>query len=118
MTSALKTLTPTATEPQRIDFDFNSASPFTLFNLLADDTIDKVEVSITEAFDDPAATLELGTVANSSLIFSTSEIDPGQVADYVNDQNNVITLAEILRLLITPGTSTQGKGFVLLTIRR
>ena len=118
MTKAIQSLGGGGTLPKPILFQFDTVSPLTLFNLIASDTIDKVEVCITEAFDDSAATLEVGTVGNPSLIFSSSQINPQKVGDYVCDQNFLITVAEVLRLTINPGTSTQGKGFVVITIRR
>lgn len=118
LTSALQSVGGAGTLPQEVSFEFDTASPLTIFNLLSNDLIDKSEVTITEPFDDPSATLELGTVANPDLIFSTSQIDAQAVGDYVCDKNIKITTNETMRLNINPGSSTQGKGFVLITIRR
>ena len=104
---------------ETVYFTFASPSPLTLVNLKAGDIIDEADVVITTAFDDIAATLEVGTVAIPGLVLPTNKINP-TVLDrtFTSSVKHEIGLAEILRLTITPGTSTQGAGFVLFTIRR
>jgi len=101
-----------------VRFQYNSISPFILVNLQANDVIDKTEVTIFDEFDDPAATLEVGTVANPGLILSTDEIVPQEKNTFRNEENYEVLINEILRLNITPGASTKGNGVVLFTIRR
>jgi hypothetical protein len=101
-----------------VNFTYASASPLTLINIPANTWVDKAEITITDEFDDVAATLKIGTVANDNLLLDTFENDPLVKGDYSNDENILIALAEILRLTINPAASTKGAGTVFLTIRR
>lgn len=102
----------------KVAFAFDGSSPLILIVLKPGDIVDNIEVTITTPFDDPAAALQVGIVANPDLALGPSEIDPDVASTYSNGENFEILVPEILRLLITPGTSTQGAGFVLFTIRR
>ena len=104
---------------ETVFFSFSTPSPMTLANLKAGDIIDEADVVITTVFDDAAATLEVGTVASPGLVLPTTKIDP-TILDrtFTSSVKHEISVAEILRLTISPGASTQGAGFVLFTIRR
>ena len=106
------------TELITVDFSYNTASPMILLNIPPNTWVDKCDISITDEFDDLSATLEVGTVANPDLLLGTAENIPSVKGDYSSDINHLITLAEILRLIINPGTSTKGSGTVFLTVRR
>ena len=116
----MATLTVTNDEiVERVDFTYASSSPFTLYNLLAGDDITEVKLVITTAFDDPSSTVQIGTVATPGLVFDTNESDVTKAnCQWTSFTIYEIAVNEILRLLITPGTSTQGAGYVLFTIRR
>lgn len=103
---------------ERADFTFATSSPAFLFNLSAGDEIVEARVVVSTAFDDPAATLRMGTVADPDLIFATGESDPTTVGQSICLVAHELSLTEILRLLISPGTSTTGAGHVLFRIRR
>ena len=101
-----------------INFSFNSGTPMILLNVPPGLWVEESGLVITDDFDDPLATLEIGTVATPDLLLSALENAPSVIGDYFNDEKFKITLSEILRLTINPGTSTKGSGTVFLTIRR
>ncbi len=100
----------------RVNFTYNTVSPLTIINLLAGDEIDTVKLVITTAFDDASATLSVGTVASPTLIFNAVKANKAQ--QYSSFEHHTIGLAEILRLTINSGTSTQGAGYIIYRVRR
>lgn len=105
-------------KPLLVHFDYTTASPLALTTLDPGDLIDEVEVTVEVPFDDPAAALQLGTVAAPALLFGPADIDPLMDCQYHNALNIEMAVAEVLQLQIAPGASTQGAGFVLVKIRK
>ena len=99
-------------------FNWNDASPVDFGTLVNGDEIVNTEVEITTVFDDAAALVAIGQVTNPSNILDTARIDPQNIGTYANQENFKITGADGVRISITPGTSTQGQGRVVVTIRR
>lgn len=106
------------TEMIKVDFTYNTASPLTIFVGNVNDVLADCEVKISEAFNDNGAKLEVGTVASPDVIMNSQMIRPNKAALYGADQNYVFTISETVRLTITPGASTQGKGYVLIQVKR
>ena len=100
-----------------VDFAFNTVYPLIIGALNPGEKIVESEVKIINAFDDPAATAQLGLATSPTLIFGPTDIRLDLVTTYANTQNFDITAVESLRLNINPGASTQGNGQVLVTIR-
>ena len=99
------------------DFAFDGAFPVDLAILGAGGFIDKVEFVVEVAFDDPAATLKIGTVAAPELVFAAVDTDLTILEQYVSEVNHRILADDILRLVIEPGASTQGSGYVNFVLR-
>jgi hypothetical protein len=100
----------------RVNFTYASSSPFTVLNLQANDEIDQIKVVITTPFDDATSRIDVGTVATPKLVFDA--LRPTKLKQQTDFNHHLISVAEILRLLITPGTSTQGAGYIVYRIRR
>ena len=90
----------------------------TILNLQAGDLIDRVEIELDTAFNDPLATLLVGTVAVPNLVLDATDSVPSRAATYGNDNNFPVSVAEVLRLTLNPGASTAGAGRILFLIRR
>lgn len=103
---------------ERVDFTFATLSPTFLFNLSSGDEILNASVVVSTPFDDPTATLRVGTVADPDLIFAAGEVPTNSVGQATCFVAHEISTTEILRLLISPGLSTTGAGHVLFRIRR
>ena len=97
---------------------FSAFSPLILANLSAGDIVVDCEVHIDATFDDPNATIEVGTPAGVGSVMAANENDPQVAATYGTDENYIATVAETFQATISPGASTQGSGYVLATIRR
>jgi len=100
-------------------FTYLDSSPLDFDSFVAGDEILDSEIEITTVFDDPAAALSLGTILQgANVILAISHIDPTVLGTYHNPINYTIGGADQGRLAINPGTSTQGAGRVVLTVRR
>jgi hypothetical protein len=104
--------------PLSIPFDFSSSSPLALSQLLPGDIVDQVKVVIEAGFDDPAATLRVGTTQDPDLVFAAGEVACQTLGDYESEQDFKIGTATSLVLTIARGASTRGSGFVLIRLRK
>lgn len=101
-----------------IPFLFSTASPLAIVDLPAGATLNRAEIVITEAFDDPASTLQLGTAATPGLVLDTTENDPSALGQYQSTEDERAFVAATLQLEITPAASTTGGGYVLYKLKR
>lgn len=99
-------------------FNFDDVSPIDFGTLKAGDEIVDAEVEITTTFDDASALVTLGQTTVTGNILNSAQIDPTVVGTYHNAENFKITGADGVRIQVVPGTSTQGQGRALVTIRR
>ena len=91
-------------------FTFATPSPLVLGTLPAGSVVVRVVVDIEVAFDDPAATLQVGTLAAPGLFLGTTDIVPQSANQYSTEM--VTPTAAQVQLTIAPGASTQGSGTV------
>lgn len=108
---------PISTDPL-LDFAFNDASPATVIPLVAGAIVEWVKLVISTTFDDPGATLQVGTTAQPGVVLSAVQNDPGDDSVFSTDVPLRVTAPTNLILTISPGTSTQGAGYVLARIRQ
>jgi hypothetical protein len=99
------------------DFSFATVSPALIQALGGSAVVEWAQVIMTTVFDDPAATLSLGTTADPSGVLSASQIDPTELAVYSTESPLRLAAPSTLQLTISPGASTQGAGYVLARIR-
>lgn len=101
------------------EFDFNTSSPTDVGDFHLGDIIKNTEVEILEAFDDPAAWVQCGTVLlGGAVILAQAHIRPAKLGGYATQENFWITGDDQFRFMISPGASTQGRGRVLVEFRR
>ena len=105
------------TDTVEVSFAFNTASPLIIRGMLAGETVINAEIQINTAFDDPAATLELGIATDTDMIFTSSSNMPDTVGVYHNEVNYNFSSPDNIILTINPGVSTQGSGDVVLQIK-
>jgi hypothetical protein len=98
----------------RVPFTFASASPLLLLSIPAGSAVNRCALVITTTFDDPTATLSVGTAFSPAALLATSDIEPGIAGQYESDLIVPFTPAETLILTLSPAGSTQGAGYVLL----
>jgi hypothetical protein len=96
----------------KMGFVFSDPSPVVLAQLLPGYTISRVTLLIKIPFDDPSATILMGTSAAPGLFLGTQDSTPTRVDQYNSELIHNITLADILLLTINPLASTQGAGIL------
>ncbi len=113
------TLFRNSTAPQLLSvaFAFNTPSPLILVPVSAGGIISRAQIQITTAFNDPTATLLLGTSASPSLVMGAADSVPSIADAY--DVETMVTFPGIdkLQLTINPGASTQGAGTLYYELR-
>lgn len=72
-----------------------------------------VELYVSETFDDVAATAEVGTNAVPDLLMTNADLDLNSIGDYENNPVIEVAGGETVYLTLSPGTSSQGKGGVI-----
>lgn len=98
----------------RVPFTYTSSSPLTLLSVAAGGAVNRVALVITTAFNDGAATLQVGTLFSPALLLAAGDNVPGVLGQYESDAVVGFVTAQAVVLTIAPGASTQGAGFVLL----
>lgn len=101
-----------------VPFTFATASPLDVTPILASDVIDRIGIVISTAFDDPSATLRLGTVGSPGFFLDTNQNDATTVGQYESDLITASPGTTTVRLTIQPLASTQGAGLVIYKLRR
>ncbi|MCS7001218.1 MAG: hypothetical protein NZ518_00060, partial [Dehalococcoidia bacterium] len=71
-------------------------------------------VRVVVAFDDPSATISIGTGAMPGAVMPSSFVDLRQALEYENTPDLQLSAGEQVIVTITPGFSTQGSGQVFL----
>lgn len=99
-------------------FDYTTTSPLDFGLLNPGDVVVLSDVIVEVPFDDPTAILTLGQASNTGNILDSTSIDPTTSGTYNSIQAFPISGADAIRLQVVPGTSTQGSGIVVVSIRR
>lgn len=103
----------------RAPFAFDDTSPLHIYQTPSFSvTVLTAQIQLNEAFDDGAATLTIGDAGDSDRLFTAADIDNiTEAGVYTTTPNHTYASTTAVQLTITPGTSTQGSGFVLLEVQ-
>jgi hypothetical protein len=91
-------------------YSYTDVNPLDLVIVPTGKTVIAATVIVVTPFDDPTATLSLGTTANANSILTTADIIPGSVGTYTAYPATRYGSDTQLVMGIVPGTSTQGDG--------
>jgi len=91
-------------------FTYTTASPFLIQAVTAGQLITRATLVLTQSFNDPAATIGLGTTADPNLIFAPGDVDADTTSQYDNEGLVVFPSNDYFILTLSPGASTQGAG--------
>lgn len=97
-----------------VAFAFGDAASM-IFVPDATGTLTEVRVKMTVAFDDAAATIVLGTIAEPDAALPAEYCDPTTISEYEYTPDLRLAPGEGVRITISPGTSSAGAGIVFLT---
>ena len=96
-------------------FAFGDATPDELTTITAGRTISSVRIAIDEVFDGVAATISVGSLAVSELLFPRENVNPAEIGIYETSLELALTASLAVNLFITPGAgATTGRGRVLI----
>lgn len=98
------------------DFTYETVSPTTLINVLENVRVRKVILDIETAFNDADSSISVGHTGNVNGLLATTDNVPQTIGLYEVDSNFLYGGADIIKLYITKGSSTQGNGTVFLEI--
>lgn len=96
-------------------FNYGDATPKNLLLIAANKIIEEVSIIIMTALDDPAATLSVGDAGDVNRLLATTDNIPSQAGTYTVAPAYKYGVNTQTTLSITPGTSTQGSGLVVIT---
>lgn len=102
-------------------FTYASSSPVDFSYIRSGDLILSVKLVITTAFNDPTATLNLGTInSTANSIIDAAYIDATIAGTYVFDDLTTpgVPTSDQFRLTLSPAGSTMGAGTVSVLVRR
>lgn len=106
------------TETIKVNFQYDTPSPLTLFTVYSGNVIANFELTIIEPFDDLSATLLAGTLGDPSKILPANFNKPSKEALYGTEENFPFSSTETVILTINPGVSTKGSGYILSQVKR
>lgn len=100
-----------------VPFTYATPSPLLLLAFLPGAFANRAAIVVTTPFNDPAATLQVGTAAAPGLLLASADSLPDQADQYENDVVVQLLGGGPLQLAIAPGASTQGAGLVLVKVK-
>jgi hypothetical protein len=106
-----------AVEVLRAPFTFASGSIIVQV-VEAGSFLDGAILVIDVPFDDPAATIKVGTTTLDSVVFGVTDNAPFAANQYANQEMTSFPIDDILQLIVSPAGSTQGSGTLLYRYRR
>src|ERR1035437_6448772 len=114
VTAATLPAIPYAEEIFTMPFSFSDASPKPIFIIPAGARIVSVKIAITQAFNDPLATLTIGDAGSPDRLMKAINNIPSEIDDNEADVPYTYIAATQLILTINPLASTVGAGYVVI----
>lgn len=93
----------------RLAFAYNSSSPLTLAAVATGETVMKVILDLTTAFDQ-ASTLSVGHTGSQTALMNTDQNDSRTAGFYEVVANQQYGGSDTVKLYVNAGLSTQGAG--------
>lgn len=109
---------PVAIEIMVASFNYNDSSPKSLFSLPAGTKILTCQIIIQSDFNDAAATLSVGDSGDDDRYMQVQENVPSASGEYEANRYYLLPGVTTIELKITPGTSTQGSGQVVIEYKQ
>jgi hypothetical protein len=95
-----------------VAFAFDSPSPRILCVIGQGNIVGPLTLVVIEAFDDPQATLTVGTSADPSAFLGPGDSDLTTLGQYASGTLHAILASDYLMLFVDPKTSTRGSGIL------
>jgi hypothetical protein len=88
--------------------NYGSASPVMVGTMAPVKQINYLDVSITTAFNDPTATIDVGTDSVHGLLMDNTLINTATLGSYTRQLSVPVTVTTAIKAFVGVGTSTQG----------
>ena len=98
----------------KVPFAFDTASPTNIAVIPANAVVSEINIVITVPFDDPNATLEVGTVANLTQLVNANDVLTEVAGTYVTMPGQIYLSDTHVIMTINPGISTTGAGMLII----
>jgi hypothetical protein len=106
----------TFTVTYTFEYHFADATPTYLFDMPTNRRVTRAVINIETVFDDPVATLSLGSLLQPEDIMDAASVAPTMVGAFEDQPNTQYGVTTEVYLFINAGTATQGSGFVSITL--
>lgn len=93
---------------------YNTTSPAYIGSLTIGSAITKISIKMTTEFDS-LSTITIGTMSSQSEFMAAYMSDTEQLATFINEECHEISSLTNIYAFITPGSSTQGEAFIIIT---
>lgn len=97
----------------KVPFNFDDTSPKLVAVIPADAVVASVDIIIINSFSNDA-TLTVGTVATVDELVTTSDVNPSDIGVYTTCPGKIYLSETHVLLTITPGSSSSGKGMLII----
>jgi hypothetical protein len=110
--------TTASVSDQKVPFSYSTASPLLLQQVFPGQVLERCTILVTTPFDDPAASVTLGTTTVPTLVFAPGDTTLDVLGNSY-DQSSLFDLpiVDFFQLTISPAASTQGAGLLLYKMR-
>ena len=98
----------------KVPFNFDTTSPRNIAVVPANAVVTEINIVINVPFDDPTATLEVGTVANLNQLVNANDVVTTIAGTYVTMPGKLYPSDTHVILTISPGSSTTGNGMLII----
>jgi len=85
--------------------------------ITAGQLLDRAALLVEVPFDDPAATVSMGTTTDPGSVFNDSDVDLGLSGQYENRILTLFPVNDFLIFSVSPGSSTRGSGILLYKVQ-
>lgn len=100
---------------EKVSFSFGDATPKNIVEVPAGATVTEVVIVLLTQFNDPSSTLSVGDSGQVDRLLATTDITTSVTGTYTTEPAYKYLANTMVTLSISPGTSSSGNGFVILT---
>lgn len=103
---------------EKVAFAYNTPSPLVLQQVFPGQLLNRCAILLTTPFNDPAASVTLGTTTSPSLVMAAGEATL-TILGNTYDQSALFefSIMDFFQLTISPGVATAGAGLLLYKMR-
>lgn len=98
----------------KVPFSYDTPNPKNIAVIPANAVVSHIDIVIVTPFNDPAATLEVGTAANLTQLVNAGDVTTNLAGSYATMPGQIYLSDTHVIMTINPGTSTTGNGMLII----